>query len=157
MKRLEHIRAVAEDFILRIQPYCFRTEIAGSIRRGELEPNDIEIVAIPKDLMALKSIMDKQDYIKGKFPSKYSQIRYQREKIDIFWCSKENWGNIFLIRTGDWHFSKWIMGSKTREVGLRQREGYLWKGDERLNCFEEMDVFKLLGMDYIEPNKRGIR
>ena len=59
-----------------------------------------------------------------------------------------------LIRTGDWEFSKWIMGTKTREVGLRQREGYLWRGNERLSCPEEEDVFELLGMNFIEPKDR---
>lgn len=154
MKRLEYIKVVANKFIKLLKPYVSRISVAGSIRRGELEPNDIEIVAIPKDLYKLKEVMDTQYYVKGKFPSKYSQIKFQCEKIDIFWCNKDNWGNIFLIRTGDWHFSKWIMGTKTKEAGLIQKEGCLWRGNERLSCLEEKDVFKLLGMDYIEPEKR---
>ena len=151
---LDEAKEIAQAFISQIQPYCHRVEIAGSVRRGKREVKDIEICAIPKDLFGLKTVMDRQRYIKGKFPSKYSQIVFQSEKIDIFWANKDNWGNIFLIRTGDWEFSKWIMGIKTREVGLRQRDGYLWRGDERLNCPEEKDFFNRLGMDYIEPNTR---
>jgi len=152
--KLETAKKIAHDFMEQISPFCLRTESAGSVRRGELEIQDIDICAIPKALFGLKTVMDRQHYIKGRFPSRNSQIKFKGEKIDIFWCSRENWGNIFLIRTGDWEFSKWIMGTKTREVGLRQREGYLWRGNERLSCPEEVDVFKLLEMDFIEPKDR---
>ena len=154
---LNEAKKIARDFISQIQPFCSRAEIAGSVRRGKAEVKDIEICAIPKSLFELKIIMDKQYYIKGRFPAKYSQIVYQGKTIDIFWANKDNWGNIFLIRTGDWEFSKWIMGVKTRQVGLKQRDGYLWRGDERLNCPEERDFFNRLGMNYIEPRNRRAR
>ena len=152
---LQEGKEIARTFISLIQPYCSRVEIAGSVRRGKSEVKDVEICAIPRDLFELKAVMDRQRSIKGKFPSKYSQIRLQGATIDIFWCNKDNWGNIFLIRTGPWEFSKWVMGSKTREVGLRQRDGYLWKENERLICPEEKDVFGFLGMNYIEPGLRN--
>ena len=157
--KLEMARKIARTFMSQIQSGCSRVEIAGSVRREKPEVHDIEICAIPNpiDLFWLKEIMDAQQYIKGKFPSKYSRIISQCEKIDIFWCSKDNWGNIYLIRTGPWEFSKWIMGTKTREVGLRQREGSLWRGNKKLSCPEEADVFKLLGMDFIEPKDRVFR
>ena len=151
---LNEAKKIARDFISQIQPFCSRVEIAGSVRRGKSEVKDIEICAIPDVLFGLKTVMDRQNYIKGKFPSRYSQIKFQNEKIDIFWCYRENWGNIFLIRTGPWEFSKWIMGTKTRKSGLIQRDGYLWRGKERLICPEEADVFRLLGMHYIEPKDR---
>lgn len=147
-------RQIGNDFIKQISPYCLRVEIAGSVRRENPEVKDVEICAIPKDLFGLKTVMDRQYYLKGKFPAKYSQITFQAEKIDIFWCTRENWGNIFLIRTGDWEFSKWIMGTKLPEVGIKARGGYLWAGINRLTCLEEMDVFELLGMNFIEPKAR---
>ena len=154
--KLETAKKIAGTFISQIQPWCLRIEIAGSVRREKPEVHDIEICAIPnpQDLFGLKEIMDAQQYIKGKFPSKYSQIISQGEKIDIFWCNRENWGNIFLIRTGDWEFSKWIMGTRARIRGLVHNEGYLWRGSERLCCFEEKDVFEAVGLPYIEPNER---
>ena len=152
--KLEMAKKIADDFLKLIRPFCLRAEIAGSIRREKPEVKDVEICAVPRDLWELKNVMYIQHCIKGKFPSKYSRILYKDEYVDIFWCTRDNWGNIFLIRTGDWEFSKWIMGTKTREVGLRQREGYLWRGNERLSCPEEADVFKLLEMDFIEPKDR---
>lgn len=152
--KLEDGKKSANDFIKQIRSCCLKIQIAGSIRRGKPEVHDIEICAIPKNLFRLKEIMDRQLYIKGRFPSKYSQIRYQSAKIDIFWCSKDNWGNIYLIRTGPWQFSKWIMGARSRQVGLRQRDGYLWRGKEKLSCPEERDVFRLLEIGYIKPNLR---
>lgn len=153
--KLGFAKELADDFKKQIQPYCSRVEVAGSVRREKPDPRDIEICAIPQDLFGLKKIMDLQYYIKGRFPSLYSQITFQGEKIDIFWCRPENWGNIFLIRTGPWEFSKKIMGTRARIRGLQHEGGYLWRGNKRLCCLEEKDVFKLLGLPYIEPKKRG--
>ncbi|NQU78242.1 hypothetical protein HQ545_00575 [Candidatus Woesearchaeota archaeon] len=155
--KLETAKKIAWDFIQQIQPYCIKIEVAGSTRRGNPEPNDIEICAIPENLFGLKTIMDRQSYIKGRFPAKYSQIRFMGEKIDVFWCRPGNWGNIFLIRTGPKEFSERIMGYETRKAGLIQKEGYLWRGKERLYCYKEEEVFELLGLPYICPEKRGAR
>lgn len=152
--KLETAKKIAHDFMEQISPFCLRTESAGSVRRGKSEIQDIDICAIPKALFGLKTVMDRQHYIRGRFPSRNSQIKFKGEKIDIFWCSRENWGNIFLIRTGPWEFSKWIMGTRARIRGLIHNEGYLWRGSERLCCLEEKDVFEAVGLPYIEPNER---
>jgi DNA polymerase/3'-5' exonuclease PolX len=45
---LEYTREIAEALVELLTPACQRIEIAGSIRRKKLYPNDIEVVAIPK-------------------------------------------------------------------------------------------------------------
>ena len=42
------IQELAQELLEELRPGCERIEIAGSIRRGELEPKDIELVAIPR-------------------------------------------------------------------------------------------------------------
>lgn len=42
-----NIHELAEDLKARLAPGCDRIEIAGSIRRGKVNPKDIEIVAVP--------------------------------------------------------------------------------------------------------------
>jgi DNA polymerase/3'-5' exonuclease PolX len=39
---------VAERLVEELGPFCERTEIAGSIRRGKPDPHDIELVCVPK-------------------------------------------------------------------------------------------------------------
>ena len=152
--KLGFAKEIADDFLKMIRPFCLKAEIAGSVRREKPEPNDIEICAIPRDLWELKNVMYIQHCLKGKFPSKYSQIIYQGEKMDIFWCNQDNWGNIFLIRTGPWEFSKKLMSTRANIRGLKHEGGYLWHGNKKLRCPEEKDVFEMLGLPYIKPKNR---
>ena len=41
-------KAIADDLVAQVAPYCQRVEIAGSIRRGKAEDiKDVELVVIP--------------------------------------------------------------------------------------------------------------
>ena len=153
---IKKARDIAEKYLNLLRPYCYRIKIAGSIRRNKSEVKDIEIVVIPSDLINFTYEVVKLGKIKGEPIGKYTQRRLPEGiNLDLFIADKENWGNIFLIRTGNWQFSKYIMGVKVKQVGLEQRKGYLWKGSERISCFEERDVFNLLGINYIEPKDRN--
>lgn len=155
--KLEEIKRVAEKYKKLFSPYCIKGKccIGGSIRRKKAEPKDIELVAIPKK--NFESFLQTQNFEYIKNGPKYKQILLpEGVKLDLFIANKDNWGNIFLIRTGNWKFSKWIMGTVAREVGLRQKDGYLWRGEQKLSCPEEEDVFKLLKMDFIKPEAREL-
>ena len=45
---LEYARDLAEALVALLEPACERIEIAGSIRRRKPNPNDVEVVAVPK-------------------------------------------------------------------------------------------------------------
>ncbi len=51
---LEKAKAIADQVIKRLSPYCSRIEVAGSIRRQKAFPHDIDIVLIPSDLWNLE-------------------------------------------------------------------------------------------------------
>ena len=159
---LAEARQIAEKYVQILKPCCERIEIAGSIRREKPEVKDIEIVCIARHGQwenqiegYIKLMKRNGDWKILKNGCKYKQIILPEDiKLDLFIANKENWGNIFLIRTGSMEFSKWIMGTRTRQVGLRQKDGYLLRGEERIHCLEEIDVFKLLKMAWIEPWER---
>ncbi len=162
--KLKKIKQIAEYYKRRFEPYCKRVEIAGSIRRKKLNPKDIEIVAIPKKgFKNFKGVTF--GFLRGKYikdGDKYKQIELPEGVIlDLFLCSPENWGNIFLIRTGNAGFSRWMMGFKIKEYGCVHSDGYLWKkknGEFKpVKCFEEQDIFNLCNMKFIEPEKRHIK
>lgn len=46
--KLEQAQQIAEALKADLKPYCEKIEIGGSIRRKKPEPNDIELVCIPK-------------------------------------------------------------------------------------------------------------
>ena len=158
--KLEEIEPIAEKYVKILEPYCNRIQIAGSIRRRKKECKDIEIVIIrkPERLDELIKVVDKFGKIKGCIDGRYTQrMLPEGVKLDIFIARDDgtNWGNILLIRTGSWKFNVQVIGLRSKEVGLKHKFGYLWDGDERLECREEEDVFRYLKMEYIEPEKRS--
>jgi DNA polymerase/3'-5' exonuclease PolX len=90
-------------------------------------------------------------------------------KLDIFLPCPENFGLIFLIRTGAKDFSSAILGyakqhtpyeterSYLERHGLKGKpESYLVerKTGQRVVTREERDVFALLNLKYVEPRQR---
>jgi len=60
------------------------------------------------------------------------------------------------MRTGNWEFNKNLFGFEIKKRGYFSIDGFILDGlnCRQINCYEETDVFKLLGMDYIEPKDR---
>ena len=150
-------KAIAEKYLNQLKPYCSRIEIAGSIRREKPEVKDIEIVAIINPLWEnlFYRKVNEWEKVKGEPTGKYTQrILPEGIKLDLFMPNERNWGNIFLIRTGNWQFSKQIMNRILR-MGLKQKDGYLWNDEEMLDCPEEENIFNILKMDFINPRERN--
>ena len=170
--RLDEAEAIARKFVSHIQPYCFRCEIAGSVRRKKpdgIKDIEIVIVANPNLAIPLKSVLYDNNlmYIeKGKFPGRYLKIIFENKPIDLFITTLECWGCIFLIRTGSENFSHELV-RRAPKAGFRFMDGRLWQLAKPLSMNpsqeilptplytpEERDVFRYLGLGYIEPERR---
>jgi len=46
---LEKAKAIADEVVRRLGPYCTKIEVAGSIRRRKPWVKDVDIVLIPSD------------------------------------------------------------------------------------------------------------
>ena len=69
------IKKIAERVKSELQPFCSFIEIAGSIRREALYPNDIEIVAV-REIKKIRELNDKVNLwkkVKGDALGKYTQ------------------------------------------------------------------------------------
>jgi len=104
---------------------------------------------------------------------KYKKIWLNKERIqvDLFLVTPPaEWGVQSVIRTGPSDFSHWMVTRKSRGGALP--DGYIVeggavgnrvradKGDGRQGVIpmpEEIDFFKLCGMDWIEPSQRVAR
>ena len=138
--------------------YCKRIEIAGSIRRKCPEVNDIEIVCIPDIArwgFQFGALVKSWPKIRGEPTGKYTRRHLPcGMELDLFMCQEGNWGLIYLIRTGSASFSKRIIGIDLPKKGCHSEGGWIYKGTERIETREEVNVFDLLGMTYSEPEKR---
>lgn len=162
--------SIAVDFVDTLRPFCERIQIGGSLRRERADVKDIEVVCIPKYCTIREGLFSEEvtricpEFLevvnsypgnKGRADGKYTQRRLpQGINVDVFMCSPDNWGAIFLIRTGDWRFSKWFMGSALRRAGYEMRDGYVMRGEHRIAVPEEEDMFKLAGVPWVEPRNR---
>ncbi|MBI2642212.1 MAG: DNA polymerase/3'-5' exonuclease PolX, partial [Candidatus Wildermuthbacteria bacterium] len=129
---------------------------AGSIRRMKETIGDVDILVTtkkPKEVMEYFVSHMKYSKLWGKGPTKVSLRTLQGFDIDVRVLDEEVFG------AGLQYFT----GSKEHNVKLRThaiKKGYklseygLFKGKKRIACRTEEEVYKALGMAYIEPEMR---
>ena len=152
-----------------LEPYCERIEIAGSIRRRIKNVKDIEIVAIPKPYetglfeSGIATIVNKWEKCKGELPCKYTQRIIPvicdddtfSIKLDLFFAERGNWGLIYAIRTGSAEYSHKILAIGWVKRGYKSEGGYLTANGKQILVPEEKDLFKRIGLPFVEPQYRN--
>jgi DNA polymerase/3'-5' exonuclease PolX len=179
MMALKQAEDIANSWVTRLQPYCTRISIAGSIRRQKQEVKDIEIVCIPrtieeKHVTLFEPVIshyrdpnfvftvqdDKYGHILMGRPDtgKYIKISVHGHdiNIDLFIAKPENWGYILAIRTGSADFSRRILAEGWVKAGYRGEEGMLHNEETgaEIPVLEEIHLFKLIRLPYIFPRDR---
>jgi DNA polymerase/3'-5' exonuclease PolX len=176
--------AYANELVELLRPFCERIEIAGGIRRRKQDPHDIELVCVPiiEDIMTQSTLTEKvvqanyfdsfvKDCINDKIieagdpdkagkraPSgpKYYRLKYKNYKLDIFSVMPPaQWGVIYLIRTGNADFSHWLVQSGWNR-GIKVVDGQIVEKGTALITPEEEDVFRALGLPWVEPKDRTL-
>lgn len=74
-------------------------------------------------------------------------------KLDLFLCKPDNWGAIYLIRTGSAEFSQAVV-TQAKRIGKPCRDGFFTRDGEPVATPEEIAVFDLLNLEYAEPANR---
>lgn len=170
-------KSIAQSISELIEPAVSRAEIAGSIRRKKPEVKDIEIVARVHDYDLLYKMLSQAGrFIKPSVPdvvdwqfkpgAKYVRMLLNEGvKLDLFVASNENWGCLYLMRTGGatgkdgnpfngfvpGMFSRWkkMSGGGKMEGCLPTRPDGIF-----VPCPEEQDFFDLLDMNFVPPEER---
>lgn len=121
----------------RLQPFCSRINIAGSVRRQKYEVKDIEIVCLPRYITATQEdlfgdvIVEpviSQNYIavvkslgriiKGKPDGKYMQIELrQRINLDLFTPDDFDYYRQYAIRTGSADYAQRTIAAGWKKKG----------------------------------------
>jgi DNA polymerase/3'-5' exonuclease PolX len=155
---------IALEVLEQLKPHCERVEIAGSIRRKKNEVGDIEIVAIPKPYSTgllesgIATVINQWQKVKGELPCKYTQrILPSGIKLDLFFAEEGNWGLTFALRTGSADYSHKVLANGWVRQGFKSDGGYLFKEGERYEVREEKDLFKLIGIPFVEPEYRNLQ
>jgi DNA polymerase (family 10) len=172
----------AREICQALDSACERLVVAGSLRRRKDQVGDIELLFIPKvakvttDLFGgtenrpmtdavLQTLLDKR--IITKRPNKNGHFAWgdlnklalhfaTSIPVDFFTASAENWWNYLVCRTGS---------AENNERIARAAQAKRWKWnpygagftDEHGNLVKvesEQDVFRFVGLPYLEPWQR---
>jgi DNA polymerase/3'-5' exonuclease PolX len=168
---MKHAQALilAEDALNALKPYCERIFIAGSIRRMKPEVKDIEICAIPRMIPAglfsdtlevdpdFCTVVNQWRKVKGAPTGKYTQRVLPGGMIlDLFLANPDNWGWILCLRTGSSDFNQQVFLHAMHQQHYTSDGGTLrWRG-QVLPTPEEVDVFRMLKLPWIEPWAREV-
>lgn len=147
---------------LRALPETVRLSVAGSIRRRKEIVKDADIVASvarDEDRAALmRTLVEHPDVasVTGSGETKTSVVLRGGIALDLRVVLDDEYP--YALH----HFT----GSKEHNIALRTRmhargvkinEYGLFRGDERIPCTDEADIYGAMGMDYIEPELREDR
>ena len=149
-----HVLSLSKRILELLKPYCKKIEIAGSIRRKEKAPKDIDVVLIPKDKQKILYILKtKGEFIQGG--EKRVTFRIKGIKVELYFTTPESWGATLLAYSS----------KKGSAIGLRifaRLRGYklnqygLFKGDKLVAGRTEQEIYHALGRPYKKPEKRGL-
>ncbi len=162
--RLDIAEKFAEEIAdtLRALPETVRLHVAGSIRRRKEIVKDVDIVASvahDADRAALMRTFVEHPHVEnitGSGDTKSSVTLRSGIAVDLRVVLDDEYP--YTLH----HFT----GSKEHNIALRTRmhargvkinEYGLFRGEERIPCADEADIYAAIGMDYIEPELREDR
>lgn len=155
MKRGEFVIALSRKVVNTLKPFCKKIQIAGSIRRGEKNPRDIDIVLILKDKEKLENAMNSlhAKYVQGG--EKESTWKINRVKIELYYTTEEEWGAALLAyssRKGSGIGLRII--ARTKGFKLNSHGLFNRKIGKKIAGKTEKEIYKALGRNYKNPEDR---
>ena len=166
--KLQEAEALAFKILQVIEPCCERVSIAGSVRRRRPEPNDIDIVLIPKPFMwnqiqtSMRAELDARQGIAGTqlirmyIPFANAPAPDRHIQVDFYAATEQTWGTILLIRTGSTdHNIRLCTHAKALDMMLSASRGVIEKGKVVASKTEE-EIFKALILPYVAPGDREV-
>ena len=162
--------AVAGEIVSWLKPYCKKIMIAGSLRREKAEVGDIEILCIPRlgyrdEVHYRIMYLIRNRFLDYRLNKKGSRTYGKQNKLlvhcesgiplDVFSVSEEAWAMGLLIRTGSKMFNiRLCMQAKKLGFHIKPYSGIIDQRGNLLKPKTEEEIFELLKLDYISPEKR---
>ena len=145
---------LARKISRELRHYCKRVEVVGSIRRGEKNPVDIDIVCIPKDRLVVEEFMRK----KGKFVQggeKKSRWIINDVKVELYYSNSEEWGAALLAYSSEFGAGIGLrIIAKKKGFKLNQHGLFDRKTRKRIAGKTEREIYSALGRPYKSPRNR---
>jgi DNA polymerase (family X) len=160
---LDRALAVGEALVgaLRGHPAAERVELAGSARRWADSVKDLDVIATSSDPAALVQAADELELVESAGSSSDSGARLRTHsgiEVDLRIVAPDQFGNLLQHLTGSKQHNMALRDAAVRK-GLHVSEyGVLDDATGQTHrCATEQEVYRLLGLEYIEPELRENR
>ncbi len=160
---LDRALGVAEPLVaeLRKHPAAERVELAGSARRMTDSVKDLDIIATASDPAALSRAAVELELIESAGTPSEAGVRMRTHTglaVDLKIVAPDQFGNVLQHFTGSKEHNMALRDAAVRK-GLHVSEyGVLDDATGRTHrCETETEVYRLLGLEYIEPELRENR
>ncbi len=144
--------------LLRENKYIIRSSIAGSIRRRKEIIKDIDIVASVKpghenSVMDFFVSLPSVSLVIAKGDTKSSVVLRTGINADLRLITDEQFPFALHHFTGSREHNVALRG-RAKKMGIRMNEYGLFRGEELIQCRDEEEIYKSIGLSYIPPELR---
>lgn len=159
---LYDVAAAEADEMLKVihkQKDVIRCEVAGSLRRAKEVIGDIDIIVSAKKSKAIMDLFVKHpsvESVNAHGETKSSVVLQSDIQVDLRVVSDAEYPFAFMYFTGSKEHNTALRG-RAKDYGYKLNEYGLFKGEKRVPCKTEVDIFKKLGLQYIPPELRENR
>ena len=169
MISLIRAQEVAETIVKRLQPFCVRIEIAGSIRRQRPEVDDIDLVIEAHDRVALERrvlerctrVKSGEQYLEARMADGtqldlwFAHTPHEFGRKDLFSDPlPDNFGSLLLCRTGS-KFHNITLCNRAKRLGRHWNPHWgVYQDGKCIASRTEADIYLALGLEFIEPADR---
>ncbi len=154
--------AVAEEYVEDLLQYLNEAqgveviEVAGSFRRKKETVGDLDVLVVSEDWELVTDHFVRYPHVKeviSKGKTRSTVILTPGIQVDLRSVPRQCYGAALAYFTGSKAHNIAIrtMGVK---LGLKINEYGVFRGDERIGGEEELDVYKAVGLPFIEPELR---
>ncbi|VVB83748.1 DNA polymerase beta thumb [uncultured archaeon] len=143
---------LANEIYNSIKPFCRKIEIAGSIKRKKINPNDIDIVLIPRNRIKIEELMSK----KGKFiqgGEKKSRWKIKGVQVELYYTLPDEWGAALLAYSSTFGASIGLRVIAKRK-GLKLNQHGLFRRGKKIAGRTEKEIYNALGRKWKKPENR---
>lgn len=157
-KILGYVLPLAEKLVAEIRriPGVKQAEVAGSVRRRQETIGDLDILVTTSDsekVMAVFTGFPEVDKVLEHGPTKTTVRLTNGMQADIRVIADESYGAALQYFTGSKEHNV-VVRKMAITKGLKLNEYGIWRSKKRIASRTEADVYKALGLTYIEPEIR---
>ncbi len=137
-------------------PEVIKADLAGSIRRKKEVIKDIDIVVATNENEKMMDRLTESEFIDEIISSESTKTSVRLingVNLDLRAVALEEYAYALHHFTGSKEHNTAIRG-RAKKLGLKVNEYGIFRGEERIDCNDEVEFFDILGLKYIHPELR---